>query len=288
MKVVKALNNNMVLVRDQDGGELICQGKGIGFQKRTGDSLEEEKIERRFVPESASESRHFQELFTEIPDEYWEIAEEVLEYARKECNVHVSDRIILPLCDHMAGSVERCRNSVTLDNPMLWDIKRIYPSEFRIGKHAIKVLKDRFGTEMKQDEAAFIAYHFVNAELSARNSVSADEISKLIGSVVDIVQQSFQTQLDDEEWNYQRFLTHLKFFARRVLSRECVENAEDDDIFTELSGRFVHVKNCVDRIADFILIDYHYDISSDERLYLLIHIERVTRRIRTDAVGSKE
>ena len=281
MKVIKALNNNMVLVRNRDGNELICQGKGIGFQKRTGDSLEEDKIERRFIPENASESRHFQELFTEIPDEYWEIAEDVLDYARKECNVHVSDRIILPLCDHMAGSVERSRENVTLDNPMLWDIKRIYPAEFRIGKYALKVLKERFGADLPQDEAAFIAYHFVNAELSTRTTVSPDEVSKLIGSVVDIVQQSFQTQLDEEEWNYQRFLTHLKFFAKRILSKECFENAEDDDIFTELSGRFVHVKNCVDRIADYILIEYHYDISSDERLYLLIHLERVTRRIRS-------
>ncbi|SFG44925.1 CAT RNA binding domain-containing protein [Oribacterium sp. WCC10] len=68
MKVVKALNNNMVLVRDKDGNESICQGKGIGFQKKTGDSLEEDRIERRFIPENASESRHFQELFTEIQE----------------------------------------------------------------------------------------------------------------------------------------------------------------------------------------------------------------------------
>ncbi|WP_049962352.1 glucose PTS transporter subunit IIA [Oribacterium sp. FC2011] len=124
MKVVKALNNNMVLVRDENGNESICQGKGIGFQKKNGDCLEEDKIERRFIPENASESRHFQELFMEIPDEYWEIAEDVLEYARKECNIHVSDRIILPLCDHMAGSIERSRQNISLDNPMLWDVKK--------------------------------------------------------------------------------------------------------------------------------------------------------------------
>ena len=68
MKVVKALNNNMVLVRDENGNESICQGKGIGFQKKTGDCLEEDKIERRFIPENASDSRHFQELFMETPD----------------------------------------------------------------------------------------------------------------------------------------------------------------------------------------------------------------------------
>jgi beta-glucoside operon transcriptional antiterminator len=36
----------------------------------------------------------------------------------------------------------------------------------------------------------------------------------------------------------------------------------------------------VERIADFILIHFHYDISPEERLYLMIHVERVTRRYR--------
>ena len=38
--VIKALNNNMVLVKDQ-GVEKILLSKGIGFNKRFGDILEE-------------------------------------------------------------------------------------------------------------------------------------------------------------------------------------------------------------------------------------------------------
>ena len=44
MIVTKALNNNMVLVRDSEGIERICQGKGIGFQKRAGDRTSMIKI----------------------------------------------------------------------------------------------------------------------------------------------------------------------------------------------------------------------------------------------------
>ena len=40
MKVIKALNNNMVLVQGDDGVEKICQGKGIGFGVKSGDVLE--------------------------------------------------------------------------------------------------------------------------------------------------------------------------------------------------------------------------------------------------------
>lgn len=68
LKVIKALNNNMVLVRDSSGREMICQGKGIGFQKRAGDSIDNSLVERRFVPETADDSRYFEQLFSEIAD----------------------------------------------------------------------------------------------------------------------------------------------------------------------------------------------------------------------------
>jgi beta-glucoside operon transcriptional antiterminator len=278
MIVTKALNNNMVLVRDSDGIERICQGKGIGFQKRAGDRIRWSQVERSYIPENEQDRRHFQQLFTEIPDEYWEIAEKVVEYGRDHYKIKVSDRVILPLCDHMAGSVERYQKGTVLSNPMLWDIRRVYSDEFQIGKYALKLLEERYGVEMREDEAAFLAYHFVNAELGSMQGISPDSMTRLIVSVLDIVQESFQVTLNDEDWNYQRFVTHLKFFAARIAQRSGYQDEADDELYEELSERYRPVRNCVDRIADFILIGYHYDLSMDERLYLLIHIQRVTKR----------
>lgn len=280
LKVFKSLNNNMVLVKDPSGTDCICQGKGLGFQKKKGDIIDESLIERTYKLETEEESRHFQELFKEIPEEYWRIAIETADYGHKELEMKFSDHVVLPLCDHIAASCERCKESIYLTNPLLYEIQRVYPKEYQCGKYAIRLIQEQFGITMPDDDAAFIAYHFVNAGLPSNMVVSTDESVKLIGSVIDIVQQSFQIQLDTEDWNYQRFLTHLKFFASRILTLQAYEEPEDTDLFDELSERCKPVRNCVDKIADFILIDYHYDISSDEKMYLLIHIERVTRKFR--------
>ena len=285
MTVVKALNNNMVLAKDREGHERICQGKGIGFQKKGGDKITWSQVERSYIPENEQDRSHFQQLFSEIPDEYWEIAEKVVEYGRENYKIKVSDRVILPLCDHMAGSVERYKKGTILANPMLWDIKRVYSDEFQIGKYALKILKERFEVDMKEDEAAFLAYHFVNAELGSLPDVSPDSMAKLISSVLDIIQESFQVTLNDEDWNYQRFVTHLKFFASRIIQRSGYRDEADDELFEELSERYKPVRNCVERVADFILIEYHYDLSMDEKLYLLIHIQRVTKRYRKKKPG---
>lgn len=282
MKVIKkALNNNMVLAHDERGNECICQGKGIGFQKHAGDLLDSSLVERCFLPSTLDESRHFQQLFSEIPDEFWEIAENVVDYGREHYGINVSQRIILPLCDHMAGSVERYQKKLELKNPLLWDIRRIYPKEFKIGKYAVELLKERYGIGMKDDEAAFLAYHFVNAQLgNAAFGASPDTMTVIASHVIDLIQQSFQITLDEEDWNYQRFLTHLKFFVNRVATRQTYDEDDNSELYEELAGRYPHVYQCVERIAEFILIDFHYDISKEERLYLMIHIERVTRRYR--------
>lgn len=278
MIVIKSLSNNMVLVLDEYGNECICQGKGIGWGKKRGDTINSDLIERRFRPENEAESTHFQQLFSEIPDEFWEIAEEVVEYGKIHYGVKVSQRVILPLCDHMAGSMERYKKGVCLENPMLWDIKRFYPKEFKIGQYALECLKKRFDIEMQEDEAAFLAYHFITAQLGDENKVSIDTMTKLTGSIIDLVQQSFQIILDEEDWNYQRFLTHLKFFVNRIATRQAYEEPENSELYMELKKKYPHVNRCVERISDYILIHFHYDIGQEERLYLLIHIERVTRR----------
>ncbi len=278
MDIVKVLNNNMVLIRTEKNQEEICQGKGIGFGKKAGSPLDESLVERRFVLKGKEERKQFTNLFSEISDEYFAIASKVLDYARTKQHLNVKDKVLLPLCDHMAGSVDRYKKGVALNNPMLWDIKRIYPAEFAVGLYALELIEQELGIQMKEDEAGFIAYHFVSAELENASDVAPNEATRFISDIVGIVEASFQITLEESDWDYQRFLTHLKFFANRVLSKTVKDELGDTDLYDDLSERYKHINNCVNRIADYILIEHHYDINTDERLYLLIHIQRVTKR----------
>ncbi len=278
MKIIKILNNNMVLVKTDEDKEQICQGKGIGFGKKAGATIDDGQVERRFVLSDTKERTNFTSLFAEISDEYFAIADQTLQFARSELNIKVPDKVLLPLCDHMAGSMDRYRKGIILNNPMLWDTKRVYPSEFAAGCYALKLLEEKFGVRMKEDEAAFLAHHFVASSLDHMSDFSADDMTKLIAEIIGMVEASFQIDLNENDWDYQRFLTHLKFFAQRVISRKVMDTPADTELYDELSERYMHVNNCVNRIADHILINYHYDINTDEKMYLLIHVRRVTKK----------
>lgn len=281
MKVLKSLNNNMILSLDDKGREVICQGKGIGFGKKKGDVINDILIERVFVPENKTQSHDFFELFNRIPETYWVIAENVVTYAKENYRINDNAGLILGLSDHMAGSVDRYKEGIVLTNPMLLDIKRLYPKEYSVGKFALKLLKEAFDVDMADDEAAFLAYHFINADLrNSAVSATVDDVTIISRNVLSIIEQAFQITLNEEDWNYQRFLTHLKFFVKRVVAHQFYEDLPDEELYTELKSRYPQVHRCVELICDYILIEYHHDVSREERLYLLVHIERVTRILR--------
>ena len=51
MKIEKVLNNNVIQALDNNV-EYIVMGKGLGFQKKVGDLVDKEKIEKTFVLEN--------------------------------------------------------------------------------------------------------------------------------------------------------------------------------------------------------------------------------------------
>ena len=277
MLVDKILNNNMVISQNAEGKEIILKGKGIGFQKKRGDSVENAKVERIFVPNDRNEVKRFQDFFAKLPQEYWEIAEEMTAYAREECELQVPERILLPICDHLFGAVERYRTGLPLKNPMLWEVKRLYPKEFATGCYGLSIVEKRFGIRMEEDEAAFLAFHYVCAQFGDGGVEDWESVTRLIGEITRIVELCYQITLDQESWDYQRFLTHLKFFAKRVFDGYQYE-LKDDEWFRLIKEKYPRAYRCIVKIADYIHDTYHYELNGEEMLYLMIHVEKITRQ----------
>ena len=50
MEILRVFNNNVVLAKGGDGGEVILTGRGLGFQAKPGQTVDESKVVRTFVP----------------------------------------------------------------------------------------------------------------------------------------------------------------------------------------------------------------------------------------------
>ena len=113
-------------------------------------------------------------------------------------------------------------------NALLWEIKRFYPKEFSIGLKAIELLNEEFNITLPEDEAASIAMHIVNAELGGEAIRDTIQVTEFIQNVLNVIRYHFKIDIDEDSLYYSRFLTHLKFFAYRILNSTLSEEGDED------------------------------------------------------------
>ncbi len=164
MKIVKVINNNVVSSVDDRNREIIVLGKGIGFQKTSGDDIQKDRIEKVFQLSTGASSQ-FEKLVEEIPYEYIKYTDEIVKEAVQVLGRNLNRNIYITLTDHLHFAIERYRKNIFFQNALLWEIKKFYSIEYTIGLHAVSMIKEKEGIELSVDEAAFIALHIVNAEM---------------------------------------------------------------------------------------------------------------------------
>ena len=82
MVIKRLLNNNVVITVDSNGEEIIVMGKGIGYQKAKGDTIDEEKINKIFRISNKDVSNKLQELLDSIPINFVKLSNEIIEYSQ--------------------------------------------------------------------------------------------------------------------------------------------------------------------------------------------------------------
>jgi beta-glucoside operon transcriptional antiterminator len=277
MRIAKVLNNNVITVIDDQHRESVIMGRGIAFKKQPGDEIEEERIEKIFTLENREVSQKLMTLLSDIPMEYMDISDEIIQYAQGVLGGKLHDSIYISLTDHIHFAIERYRLGMEIKNALLWEIKRMYRKEYAIGVKALGIITDKLGVTLPEDEGGFIALHLVNSQLNVemRDTVTMTNIVK---DIINIVRRSFVIDLDEESLSYYRFLTHLKFFAQRILSGTPSSNKETDNSLHDMVKRqYSSSYACAEKIKDYAQKIYGRSLSNEEMLYLTIHIERVVK-----------
>ena len=274
MKIEKALNNNVAIIID-GGEEKIVMGKGIAFSKHKGDEISADAIDKTFVLSSPDSLNQFAQLLKDIPYEYVTLAQEIIAYAKTTLGKKLDEKINIDLTDHIYTAVKRLKDGIVIKNALLWDIQRFYQDEYTIGTYALDVIEKKFGVRLPDDEAGFIALHIVNAELSEGNLEDIYAITQIMQETMNIIRRTFNKDFDQQNVYYYRFMTHLRFFAQRLINKTTYQDEDDMDLFEMIKKKYPSSYKCTERIKEFVKNRYHYDISGEEEMYLTIHIERL-------------
>lgn len=276
MLIEKILNNNVVLSTDLKlKKEVILMGCGIAFNKKVGEIVELEKIEKTFVVEDKKIGEKIKKFIGQIPNGAFQLAQEIILNSEKLLNKKLDNQIYISLADHIAFAIKRSKENIIVKNDLLYEIRSVHREEYKIGVWAVEHINKRAKINLPIDEAGFIALHLVNA--SYKYGVTEGQtITSIVGAILDIIKRYFKVEFSEEDLSYDRLLIHLKYFGKRILKNNIIKSEKNK--FIEL----VKIKcsdayECSMEIKKNIESNYKYQINDDEIVYLTMHIDRVIK-----------
>ena len=272
--IEKVINNNIISAYEKSGAEVIVMGRGIGFKKKQGEVIPADQISKIFRIKSRTLAEQFKELLANMPLERVMISDEIISHAKDHLKLKLNQSIYVTLTDHINFAIERVSQGIEPQNALLWEIQRFYPQEFQLGIYALELIHDRLGILLPEDEAGFIALHFVNAEYGT-DIRDAVKFPDQMQAIVDIVERELGILLDESSLHYERFMTHIKFLIQRIYRKELL-SSEDRELSLMMQRKYPREYQCSVKVAEYIMQATGCRLSEEEIMYLSVHIRRVS------------
>lgn len=278
LKIIQSLNQNALLVRDDKENEFIALGKGIGFGKKKGDCIDNKLITTIYSMKSTVQEQKILEQLKDIDETILIMADEISELAKKDLSEELNESFVFSLANHLQYSFEReFDNDIPLQ-PFHYEIKYLYPKEYKLANKAVNYINEKYETKLPESEKAFITLHFVNGLKDSTSFQETIRLSQILSDIVKIVEDESHQILDKNTVNYSRFIVHLRYFLFRQLQQDNPNNKEDENILElyESSARlYSSQRKIVQKIKQYLLEVHEIKFNHAESFYLLIHLIRL-------------
>lgn len=276
MKIDKIFNNNAVMVKGDNGRDSVIIGCGLAFRKKVGDKVDESLIEKTFILKEKDTLEKFKMILEHIPTEQISLCYDIVEYAKNMLNCELNDYIYVTLTDHISYTLKLFDEGIERPNILIWEIKKFYPKEYNIGLKALEFIESELGKKVNEEEAGNIALHLITAQINGKSDKTdiAYSMTKKIQDILNIVKYTYDIELDEHSLNYERFITHLRFFFKRLNNKTQYRNENEEFLLQQVKEKYKDAYKCMLKIEKYLNVELSYE----EQLYLTLHIKRIVNR----------
>ncbi|EOT40536.1 PRD domain-containing protein [Enterococcus columbae] len=275
-RVIKPLNNNVAIVRTNQEEQAIVMGAGIAFQKKKGDLISSEKVDKIFILKNQEAQLNFSTLLKEIPLDFITTTYEIIENGIKRYQYQVQEYLYVTLTDHIYWSYQHLKNDEYVESK-LPSMQAQYPVEYEIAKEAIQIIQKRLWMKFPKDEQTRIALHFINAKKQGDSptEIHQEKKNELILKIKDFLEDHQVIRTKKNQNFYDRLMIHLSYFIDRI-EEDCQQS---DDFIEQLDQSLKQDYPTAYQLSNqlFALIQHQYnkELSNNEMIYLTIHIQRL-------------
>ncbi|MDQ0769441.1 beta-glucoside operon transcriptional antiterminator [Pseudarthrobacter defluvii] len=279
MEVLRVFNNNVVLARNGNGGEVIATGNGLGFQAKPGQKIDQAKVVRVFVPDDGRDADNFGALVAAIPPEHLLLADQALEIARSGMDSPLSSTTVVGLADHLSFAIKRLRQGIDIEYPLWAEVSHLYPDELRIAQRILKHVNTCLEQPLPDAEAVPIALHLVNAGFATGDLAFTYQMTGIFTQLFEVLEQAYGRSFDRNTINAARFITHLRyFFVRAHTGRQLDEGAAR--LSAAIRESYPEAFATAIKLQAVLELRLGEPLTEDEVTYLTLHIARMVDDIR--------
>lgn len=243
-RILNPMNHNVSLVRNDKGEEVIVIGKGIAFGKKKGDLIAENQVEKIFRMKTEESRENFMALLKDVPLDFITVTYEIIDKLSKKYHYP--------------------------------NISAKYPVAFQIANEAFEIYRQKLADHFPEDEIIRIAYHFINAE--GENEVelveSIDKRKEILRNVEEVLTDYAIQRTKKNNHFYDRFMIHLNYFLD-YLDRSRDDNQSLLDMEDHIKQSYPKAFEIGSKIYDVITQHTGLDLYKSERVYLVLHIQRL-------------
>ncbi|KRQ86456.1 PtsGHI operon antiterminator [Caloramator mitchellensis] len=269
-EIVKIFNNNVVLAK-RENTEYILIEKGLGFGRKKGDIIENNRFEKVFILEKDINER-FKELTKNIESEIVGVCEEVIGLVSKEFEI-LDREIHIKLVDHIAFAIKRIKENDEIENPFTTEIEALYEKDYEVAKKAVELIEKRLDIEVPEGEIGFIALH-INAAKNRQGISETIKCAYICNSITEILEDELKIDINRHSIDYARFVTHIKFAVHRIKNKIPIKN----ELKSAIKRKYKEAYNIGKLVAKFMENELGEKISEDEITYLAMHIEKLKNK----------
>lgn len=274
--ILKALNNNVLTGNHPSYGEVVLIGKGIGFNRKSGDAIDSSIAEKFFVLKEEKEQKNYMKLLPFLDNDLLEMIISCIELIKSKSKANLNEHIHVALTDHLLFAVTRLSKGMEMKNPFLTETKALYPFEYEIASEVVELIKEKSGIELPDGEVGFIALHIHSAVMN-KNLSDVNKHSQLVTKMVDMIEERLKIQLDKESIDYMRLVRHIRFTIERVVSGEKVE--EPEKITLLLKEEYPVCYNLSWKLIKVMQQELKKPVYNAEAVYLTMHLQRLQNKV---------
>lgn len=275
LTVRKVLNNNVIIATDPVHKENVVIHKGIGFGKKQGDQIPVNNVEKIFILKDEKEQEQYKKLVPFLEENFIELMNDIIHYIQTSVGENLNEHIHIGLTDHIAFTMNRIQQGLTLKNPFLQETKTLYQKEYDIAKEVVAMINRYSDIQLPEAEIGFIALH-IHSAITFKSLSEINRHSQLIHQLIALIEQSLDVQIDREGLNYMRLVRHLRFTIERVKSGEKVD--EPIKLREVLQTEYPLCYNLAWKVIKVMQQTLKMPVYDAEAVYLSIHLQRLSSK----------